>query len=555
MLLFISPTVMLSQENQKEQEKKNPENHNLEIGIPQQDTSNDNKKAMQRQYPKFDLPEYIITGVASADLPKVEKVTFEDVENVVQTKRKSFVNQQRERETMELEVRRLDDSQAELNAYSGLVQAGIGTYFTPRAGLWFGQSLSNYQYTLNGTYHHTNGFAQNTDQSEGSFGAAGRINLPSDVPIIQNSVLDGGFGYTRKSFHFYGSTIPNLQRTISDVQLDVGIENATVNTFPSSAGISFKNVGISDSSASIYETRFDLNLQTTLPIASIPFQMKFHGMTASGGLGFIDVSGGIQNYWYAGILFEGSLHIYWAKGMAGQDFFRLNPHLTVRYPITSQHRAFVSYTPMIIPKTLASNIRVNRFLSAVSSIRHTDVSAMGELGIESDWNETVRSRASLGIESISDLTMFSDFTSQGVWMTAYSGDVTFITFRAEMVAKFKSNDYFASTIMLRSIKDPFSGKHIPYFPLIEAGCRASHRFMTAIVVSADVRLVGEQQADLIGRSTVSGCTVIDVSSEYTPLDFLRFSIGIKNLTDTRYETWKGYREFPVTLFVAVQLKW
>jgi outer membrane receptor protein involved in Fe transport len=75
------------------------------------------------------------------------------------------------------------------------------------------------------------------------------------------------------------------------------------------------------------------------------------------------------------------------------------------------------------------------------------------------------------------------------------------------------------------------------------------------MVSAVVRFVGEQQADLMGRSTVSGYTAIDVSGEYAPLDFLSLSIGIRNLTDARYETWRGYREVPLTMYITVQVKW
>ncbi len=555
LVLFMPVPILFAQDNQKDQEKKNPESQNLNIGAPQEDTSNSVPKTVQRQLPKFDLPEYVITGVASVDVTKAEKISFEDVEDAIHPKKKSPENIQRERETTELEVKRLDDSQAKVNTYSGMVQAGIGSYFTPQAGFWFGQSLPNYQYTLGGTYHLTNGFAQHTDQSDGSFTAAGRTYLSSNVPIIQNAALDGGFGYKSESFRFYGSTTPNLQRTISDFQLKAGIENLVTNNFPYSVGISLDNIDVSDSSASANETRFDLNLQTALPIASLPLQLKFHGMTASGGLGFMDVSGGIQNYWYAGMLFEGSLHVYWAEGMAGQSLFRLYPHLTASYPITSQQRVYVSYKPMIIPLTLASNIRVNRFLSAGSPIRHSDVSNAGEIGIESDWNEMVQSRVSFGVESINDLTMYSDSSRPGVWTSAYNGDVKIITFCAEMVAKFESNDYFASTIMLRSIKDSFPGEQIPYFPTIEAGCRASHRLRTAIVVDADVRFVGKQQADLIGRSIVSSYMTIDVSGEYTPLVFLRLSIGIKNLTDARYETWRGYREFPLTMYVTVQVKW
>jgi len=555
LLLFMPVTVLLAQENQKEQEKKNPESQNLDIGAPQQDTSNSVQKTAQRRLPKFDLPEYVITGVASVDVSKVEKISFEDIEDEIHAKRKFSANVQRERETMELEVKRPDDLRTEVNSYSGMVQAGIGSYFTPQAGFWFGKSLPNYQYTFGGAYHLTDGFAQHTGQSDGSFTAAGRTYLASNEPMIQNAALDGGLVYKNESFRFYGSTTPNLQRTISDFQLKAGMENQTANNLPYLVEILLDNFDVSDSSASTSETRLDLNLQTVLPITSFPLQMKFHGMTASGGLGFIDVSCGIQNYSYAGMLFEGSLHVYWAEGMARQNLFRLRPHLAISYPITVQHRVYVSYNPMIIPMTLASNIQINRFLSAISPIRHSDVSNAGEIGVESDWTEMIQSRVSIGVETVSDLTLYSDSSRQGVWTSVYSGNAKIITFCAEMVAKFESNDYFASTIMLRSIKDSFLGKQIPYFPTIEARCRASHRFKTAIVVNADVKFVGEQQADFIGRSTVASHTTIDVSGEYALVDFLKLSVGIKNLTNTQYEIWKGYREFPLTMFAAVQVKW
>ena len=90
-----------------------------------------------------------------------------------------------------------------------------------------------------------------------------------------------------------------------------------------------------DSSVSKKETRLDLNYQTSFPIASLPIQTKLQFMSATGGLVFMDFSAGVQNYWYGNILFEGSLHLYWAKGMAGQDLVRLCPHLMASYQITS----------------------------------------------------------------------------------------------------------------------------------------------------------------------------------------------------------------------------
>jgi outer membrane receptor protein involved in Fe transport len=76
-----------------------------------------------------------------------------------------------------------------------------------------------------------------------------------------------------------------------------------------------------------------------------------------------------------------------------------------------------------------------------------------------------------------------------------------------------------------------------------------------IAVSADVRFVGERTTDLAGTAALSKYAVVDVSGEYAPLDFLRLSAGIKNLTNSQFETWRGYREFPFTVRVDAQIKW
>ena len=225
------------------------------------------------------------------------------------------------------------------------------------------------------------------------------------------------------------------------------------------------------------------------------------------------------------------------------------------YQITSQHLFYISYEQMFIPMTLASNIIANRYLSAASSIKHQYNTGMGELGVESHWTEEVQSRVSLNVKSARDLPMFSDSSVQGLWTLAYGGQTRIVTFCAEMVAKLNSNDYFASNVLLRSTNDSFLGGKIPYTPAVEAWCSAIHRFGTAIAVRADVRFAGERTTDLAGTAVLSSYAVADVRSEYTPYDFLRLTVGITNVTNTKFETWRGYREFPLTMHVAAQIKW
>jgi hypothetical protein len=234
---------------------------------------------------------------------------------------------------------------------------------------------------------------------------------------------------------------------------------------------------------------------------------------------------------------------------------RLCPNFMASYQISLQHRIYISYEPMFVPMTLASNMIVNRFLSAASTVIHEYIRDAGELGVESHWTETLSSRVLLNVKSVRDLPMYSDFSHQGVWMLAYGGTAAIATFCAEMVAKLNSNDYFASNILLRSLNDSFTGGKIPYAPAVEILCSAIHKFGTTVVVSADARFTGERTTDLAGTSALSKYTVVDVRCEYSPVDYLRLSAGLKNLTDTHFEIWRGYKEFPLTMELDAQIKW
>ena len=557
LLLAMQAQVLFAQEEPVEQAKKNPVMRHVEINTQLQDTNNAQTKTVQVPLPKFDLPEFVITGTASIDVTKLEKIMADDSTVLPKPILMPSEKTLRDRETLELETNSsIGDLQAQASKYSGFVIAGIGTFFTPQAELQFGQSLPEYFYSVNGKYFLTKGYAQNTDRSSGGFMVhGGTTPASSSLMALGNAALNGNFGYRSETFHFYDSAIPNFQRTLSDFQFEAGLENQTLNYFPYSAEISLKSLDVSDSSASKNETQLDLNYQTSFPIASIPIQTKFHFMSATGGLTFLDLSAGVQNYLYGGILFDGSLHLYWAKGMAGQDIARLCPNLMASYQITSQHLIYISYEPMVVPMTLASNIIENRFLSTSSIVKHEYISAAGEIGVESNWTQAVSSRVFLNIKSVSDLPMFSDSSRQGVWMLAYGGQARIVTFCAEMVAKLNSNDYFASNILLRSTNDSFLGGEIPYEPAIEAWCSAIHKFGSSVSVSADVRYIGKRTTDLEGKVSLSNYAVVDVSSEYTPIDFLRLSVGIKNLTDSQFEIWRGYKEFPLTMQVDAQIKW
>jgi len=118
-----------------------------------------------------------------------------------------------------------------------------------------------------------------------------------------------------------------------------------------------------------------------------------------------------------------------------------------------------------------------------------------------------------------------------------------------------SNDYFASSILLRSARDSYSGRQIPYTPAVEVECKGSHNFGSTVVANVRVKVVGEREADLTGDGILPGYAVFDVDGEYAVLQSLKISARIKNIFNANYELWRGYQEFPLMIETAVQIFW
>jgi len=104
LLLALQSPVLRAQEESIERTKKNPAMQQGGISTPQQDTSKAPPKTAQRPLPKFDLPEFVITGIASIDLPKLEKMMIDDPVAVPQPMVMSSEKILRDRETLELEM-------------------------------------------------------------------------------------------------------------------------------------------------------------------------------------------------------------------------------------------------------------------------------------------------------------------------------------------------------------------------------------------------------------------------------------------------------------------
>lgn len=538
-----------------EPDKKNPDDKILIIDSLR--TKSDYKKPApaEKSLPKFELPEYVIIGIASVDLPKLDKIQIEEEfapTHITSSSRKLqrgydlplIINQSQANNFFDIP-----------SQYSGLLRAGIGDYFTPEIELWFGQDLQNINYIVGADYHLTKGYAPYTKQSGGGFQGLVAMPFSSTVSAFDNSLLSGKVGIKSNSYYFYGSSTPDIQRTATEYVLQAGIENTAYKEFPYSLQLAFGALKVTDSSSSATENSINLKAETFFRVYSMPvLYTNLDLLIVSKGFALFDLSGGIKNYSYNDVNFKACLHLYLGKGMGNQKLTRLYPQLTVSYQLNN-HYIYLSYKPSIVPLTFSKLLESNKYLSVDAVVKHQDVSNAGEVGVESEWSDIISSRLSFNVQSIKDFAFFSDSLNKGIWSTVYGGKTNFITILAEMVAKFNSNAYFKTSITSRSIGKSYWTKGVPYIPNIEISCEGFYRFLKKWGLGIESKFIGERITDIDGLSKLPSYVMINARIQYSPLDFIKCAVEARNFLGTKYEIWRGYKEFPMTMHLKVQIKW
>jgi hypothetical protein len=557
-ILLVQLTTASAQEGTGE--KRLPETRRLDLPVSAPDTM---RSVPKSPMPKIDLPEYVITGKAVIDLPGVEKqsVPGDSPSGLLA----SLLNPSltRSRQTAQFALGGKEEMEGKsVSLYNGKVSASLGTFFSPQAGLWFGQTLGEYRYSVDGQYYRTKGFAPHTDRSGGSANLEGSTTLKSYNPYFDQSNVRSALTYKSDTYHWYGTSIPSLSRNRTDFALSAGITNWVNSPIAYKADLGYENFTVNDSSKTVTENRLNLGGATRLMASSVPLYVKLNAQfgsvsyeNSSSGLSYIDLMVGSERYTWKAFSLQGSIHGYLASGMEDQRFARLYPHLDVAYQFNDQQTLSVSYVPEIEPGSLSSGVYANRYLSATSIVKHTDDQQDATLAIESEWSARMRTRFAAHVQSINDYPLYADSLSRGIWSLAYGGRTTIASFSGEIFAKLPANDYFAAKLTATMSSNSETGSAVPYLPVFEIGTSYTREIVSHVTGVATLTLIHQRKDNVVNVNTLPSILLIGLRCEYLLIQQATVFLDVQNLLNQQYEYWRGYQENPFVLSAGIALRW
>jgi hypothetical protein len=510
--------------------------------------------------PTIDLPEYVITGLSSIDLPHFEK-RFDDagpVGGVLVGPAPAF----RDPATGPAPGSGLKGgpSIASAAGIQAHVRAGMGSYRMPQLEASVRSSIDAITLGAQGHYRRSSGFAPETGWSEGGAGASATLPINLVSSGVSNSSLSGDLGFESRSYHWYGTSSPSDRRTLSMV--DGGLAaRGWLSGWNGAISLRFGSVSVDDTSSSVSEATTRVAAGVNGEIGGVPLIASMEVRSSSRSVSSVASSGlsslKVESRWQSlpSVLVSGGLGIAYLQGDGGQSRVAVFPSVRVQLAIDDRHRLAGAFEPRALGITLMSSQSVHRFLDARTHIRQTAWTNSGRFGLESDWTSEVRTRVELEAGKGRDLAMIADTSGRGVAQWMYS-DASYAALRAECVAKMRGNDYFSATIILRSSRNEASGLSIPYWPRGEARVSYLTEVMRGLKLLGSVQVVGARESQwAVPASSLPGYATVDVSGRYAVTSSLAVWLEATNLSNAVYQHWKGIQEPPFRLSAGIALAW
>ncbi len=235
----------------------------------------DSQAVAQVPLPDFDIPEYVITGTATIDLPPAERMATDAVTTAFPPVLRAMRSTLRDRSIEGPNERNATYGFQSVYGWNGRAFASIGTFFTPRLEAWVGRSDERYRVDVDAGYGRTKGWTRSSDRTEANGSVAGTYVLSGDSPLIQDAQVDARAGFQSAAYRFFGSVVPDLRREVSHTKVAVGAQSLSNGELPYVLRLSIYSMKVSDSARAVNEGGIRFGVRTLFEALALPWELSF----------------------------------------------------------------------------------------------------------------------------------------------------------------------------------------------------------------------------------------------------------------------------------------
>ena len=536
------------------QDKKEPEKR--DIVVPIDSTTQENQKL-----PSIELPEFLITGKETIDLPEFKKSAADNKVRAVDTDNRNSGNREAERVTLGASRKEQVNLSSPTGGQNGRVEAGYGSYATPYFLGWFGQANADGDFLLRAGYESSSGHIKDSDYRRGSGLIRGGLHLSDDFAIAPGGEARGSIEFVGDSYRPYGSDRSARQRTLNTFSTGVAFSSDPGETFRYNTGLYVKGSSLSDS---LKTTQTQLGVEFN--VQQYQRQVRLVGSAAI-WLGsfssplphenpyFARVRVGAQYTISSALDIAGGASLYGFRGSDTKNIGRVLPDITLRIHPASAISLVAAFQPRVDNTSLEALVSSNPYLRVDAQIRHAQVLQSYLLGGSVDISPNVRASVAFRAENIQHHPIRFDSAQQGLWTVEYFGTSTLRSIDGELSLRLSEVDYLGMSISVRDSKNSLTGKVLPYYPSVVLSAVYAYTFPFDLKCSLNGEFLSGQYADVDNQRLLKSIPLLGFNAEYSLIKGLSVLLSFKNITNSNQIRFEGYKGRPFTALLGAAYSW
>jgi hypothetical protein len=511
--------------------------------------------------PKIDLPEYVITGTETINLPEFAKGRVDDARVFDGSSRKA----PGQRESLRVSAGSPNKERIAFptlaEGFTGKVIGTYGSYNTPSFDGWFGRTSGSSDFLLKSGYKSSSGHVANSDYHNGHASLEGGAYLTDGAGVFAGNRISGSLGFRGNAYRLYGSYMPNLQRSINRFLADVTMNSDMSNVFTYNSGVYIRRTSVEDDNQTS-ETAVGIEFTGNRDFEG--FGLKgdaalwrnfYSAPSAIGDPYFIQLGLSARYQILEKVDVVGGGTFYLVRGSDTGSGARIYPRLSVSWYAENWLIVFARFEPYIQRNSLASTVESSPYVVNDARVRHPEYFNNFSLGTELTLSSSVKGRVSLNYKRVENLPIYVGVALPGVWRVDHFGTTRIISMEGEVYADITENDNLGATIAIRSSRNSDSDKAVPYLPLVLMSALYQHRFPIGLTLATSLQFIGKQYVDLQEQRSIASFTLLDIKAEYQIIPRLSAALMFDNLLDQKQIWWEGYAGLRRTVSLGMSYMW
>ncbi len=517
--------------------------------------------------PKIDLPEFLITGQETIDLPMSSKSVFEEDKVYVTGSQTAGMKDADADGGAKLQK----DFAGPAGQMNGKVQGGFGNFTSPYMQGWFGKNYDGGGVLFNASYASTSGQVPNANWQKTGIGIQGDYLAPQTYGVIGGDRLNGGLNFTGQTYRAYGSSDPSQLRTLNNVRLNFGLASRTTvsdkldDALDYSAGISWNGTALNDSLNSSQNDfgllisgstrKDDIQLRGSIEYIVSAMSMQLPPAIDAHSPEWFDLRLSGDKFFLPDFQATLTVHQFIYMGNLSTTSGRFYPGAQLRYFVNDASTVYFSIAPTVERNTLASLVNSDKYVENRAELRASEIPFSFTLGSEYTFSDKFYGSGDLSYSAVRNFPVFVELNSAKVWDVMYlpKAAVTRLELEGTYTLTQGSSATLAGSFNSTQASDSSNG--VPNIPMVTVSGVYRRTFGSGIIAEVFAEYFSKRWKDFAHSGANAGYVDVGGQGEYQLLENLRAIVQLDNILNRQYYVWDGYVERPLFISLGVTYTW